>query len=434
MLSLNSAFEEELYVQYLRNPESVSNEWRKYFDSINNKSVSYVEQPRQYVESEKPKKISEPVTKPAQEIKSNYEQLNSLQAKVAENMELSLEIPTATSVRTIPVKALDENRRIINKYLIKQKRPKVSFTHLLAWAIVKAIMKYPQMNYSYQSVDGKPYRVKNESVNIGFAVDLTRNDGSRLLLVPNIKDSQKFNFSDFIRAFDVILNKARNNKLELDDLVGTTVTITNPGMIGTTFSSPRLMKNQGLIVATGSIDYPVEFQAVRPEALTQLAVSKVVTVTSTYDHRVIQGAESAEFLAYINKLLLGEEHFYDQIFANLKIPFEPIRWALDRNMSDIYGYSQTEELIEKGAHVVLMINSYRVRGHLLASTNPLGLASYYYPELDPAYYGFTIWDLDRKFHTDDAWGENNLPLRDIIELIRETYCGPIGVEIGRAHV
>ena len=326
------------------------------------------------------------------------------------------------------MKALDENRRIINNYQLKLKRPKISFTHILLWAIVRSLMKYPHLNDAFTLKDGKPYRIKRKSINVGLAVDITKSDGSRLLLVPNVKDAQDLHFSEFVNAFNDIIEKSRTNKLSLDDLAGTSITLTNPGMIGTTHSSPRLMKHQGMIIATGSIDYPIEFQAVRPEMLTDLAVSKVVTITNTYDHRIIQGAESAEFLAYLNKLLLGEKHFYDQIFASLKIPFEPVRWNVDASNGHGLRDSSKDEMVEKGAHVMLMINAYRVRGHLLASTNPLGFQSYYYPELDPAYYGFTIWDLDRYFHADDAWEKNNLPLREIIEMMRETYCGSIGVE------
>ncbi len=419
MINPNTAFEDELYFEYLKNPESVSPQWREYFGKTKQEITSRV------IESAKFKPE-------ASEIKLNegdiLEPMGSVSQKIALNMEESLTVPTATSIRTMPVKALDENRRIVNKYLSKMKRNKVSFTHILAWAIVKALVKYPHMNDTFTVVDGVPHRVKRKSINLGMAVDITKKDGTRLLLVPNIKNCQAMNFSEFIEAYDKVVYKTRNNKIELDDLAGTTISLTNPGMIGTTASSPRLMKGQGLIIATGSIDYPTEFQAVRPEILTTLAISKIVTMTNTYDHRIIQGAESAEFLNYLSKLLIGEFKFYDQIFASLKIPFEPIRWTTDNTIITRFGQVDEKEAIEKSAHVMLMINAYRVRGHLLASINPLGFESYYYPELDPAYYGFTIWDLDRVFHADDSWKSNEMPLREIIELLRDTYCGPIGIE------
>lgn len=444
MITLNNAFEEELYFQYLRDPKSVSPEWQRYFqDLYKNENVRQENlAPMTSLQSSPVNAFTQSVAddgiklNPEAKPKENYilrngeslELLSSIQTKIAINMEESLEIPTATSVRTIPVKVLDENRRIINKYLTKLKREKVSFTHILLWAIVRALVRFPKMNDAFTRVGDKNYRISRKSINIGLAVDIEKKDGTRLLLVPNVKDAQNLHFSEFIEKFNLIIEKSRTNKLDVDDLSGTTITLTNPGMIGTTFSSPRLMKGQGLIIGIGSIDYPTEFMAVRPELLTTFAVSKVITITSTYDHRIIQGAESAEFLAYLNRLLVGEDLFYDQIFVSLRIPFEPIRWSVDAGVNTQYGLFDVKESVEKGAHVMLMINAYRVRGHLLASTNPLGLATYYYPELDPAYYGFTIWDLDRIFHADDSWEKNNLPLRDIIELLRDTYCGAIGIE------
>jgi 2-oxoglutarate decarboxylase len=433
MINLNTAFEDEIYERYREDPLSVSPAWRDYFDKKNRDSAEYYDGSESNLISAAP--VKKKLEAGAQETNHIYidpgaelEQLSSIQSRIADNMQQSTEIPTATSMRAIPVKALDENRRIINRYLVKLKRQRVSFTHILAWATVKTLMKYPQMNSAYTVKEGIQYRIKRKAINIGFAVDIIKKDGTRLLLVPNVKNAQNMLFSGFIEAYDKIISKTRDNKLDVDDLAGTTVTLTNPGMIGTTGSSPRLMKGQGLIVATGSIDYPVEYQAVRPEILTSFAISKVVNITNTYDHRIIQGAESAEFLSYLSKLLLGENQFYDQLFASLKIPFEPIRWTKDNTIVNRFGQIDEKEAIEKAAHVMLMINAYRVRGHLLASVNPLGFESYYYPELDPAYYGFTIWDLDRIFHAEDTWESNNLPLRDIIEILRETYCGSSGIE------
>lgn len=422
MIDQNSAFIEQMYFEYLRNPQSVSQAWREYFENKH-------DTPPEIIKSN----VGEI---PKHEIPNSYipkegetlEALLSISAKIAGNMEESIQIPTATSVRAIPVKVLDENRRIINRFLEKVNRSKVSFTQIMAWAVVRALKKYPALNDAFASLDGKPYRIRKSSINFGFAVDITKKDGTRLLLVPNIKHSEKMSFSQFIEKYEELIAKAKSNKLDIDDLQETTITLTNPGMIGTTHSNPRLMKGQGTIIATGSIEYPAEFQAVRPEMLTTLAVSKVVTITNTYDHRIIQGAESAEFLAFINKLLLGKEQFYDQIFFSLGIPFEPVRWTSDLSKLPSNGMFADNDREEKGAHVMLLINAFRVRGHLLASINPLGLESYYYPELDPAYYGFTMWDFDRLFHADDTWQNNNLPLRDIIETLRETYCGHLGYE------
>lgn len=431
MIDLNSAYEAELYFKYLQNPNAVSEEWRRYFQNKYGAQLErFTDGPGLPPIPEKAQPRLSQLT--LKELKTTEEDelipIPSLQERIADNMEISLGVPTATSVRTIPVKALDENRRLINNYLGKLRRGKVSFTHLVTWAIIKALRKFPHFNDTFIRADGRSYRLHRKSINLGFAVDLTRKDGSRMLLVPNLKDVGKIHFDEFVQKYDDLIVRARTGKLSVEELQNTTISITNPGMIGTTMSNPRLMQGQSLILAIGSIDYPTEYKAVRPEVLTTLAISKVVTITNTYDHRIIQGAESAEFLSYIQELLLGGEQFYDSIFAVLHIPFEPIRWESDTTPINQFGRIDEQELIEKSAHVELMINAYRVRGHLLASTNPLGYSSFYYPELNPSHYGFTIWDLDRIFHAEDLWEKNNLPLRDIIERLRDTYCGNIGYE------
>lgn len=235
--------------------------------------------------------------------------LSGISAKIAANMSNSLHVPTATSFRVLPVKALEENRNLINRYHERNLKRKVSYTHILAWAIVKGLVKYPHMNDAFTMKDGIPHSIKHASINIGLAIDITRKDGMRMLVVPSIKHAQNLSFSEFCSEYDSLISKARNNKLSVDEMTGATVSLTNPGTIGTISSVPRLMEGQGLIIAAGSIDYPAEFQAVMPDVLSTLAISKVVTVTSTYDHRIIQGAESGEFLAYLHKLMIGEEYF-----------------------------------------------------------------------------------------------------------------------------
>jgi 2-oxoglutarate decarboxylase len=435
MINLNEAFEDELYFKYLRDPDSVSPEWQEYFEKVHGKSVFPLQSPKTFqqrnIYSQSQSNVKDSIKRENSDDKlKDYEELEELskvQAEYSIQLEDSLSIPSASSSRTIPVKALDENKRIINRYQKILKRKNVTFTHILAWAIVKSLIKFPNMNDSYAEIEGKPYRIVRNSLNVGLAIDITKNDGTRLLLVPNVKNVENMDFKEFFHEFQNLIEKTRNFALKQEDLEGTSVTLTNPGMIGTTFSLPKLLKGQGAIISTGLIDYPAEFKAVNESIKADFALSKVVTITNTYDHRIIQGAESAEFLAYLNKLLIGEERFYDQIFYSLNVPFEPVRWSDDNSKYNSY-YSGNEEKIEKGAHVMQMINAYRVRGHLLANTNPLGFDIYYYPELDPAYYGFTIWDLDRVFHADDKWHNNNLQLRDIIELLRESYCGTIGYE------
>ncbi|MFA7625814.1 MAG: multifunctional oxoglutarate decarboxylase/oxoglutarate dehydrogenase thiamine pyrophosphate-binding subunit/dihydrolipoyllysine-residue succinyltransferase subunit [Candidatus Kapaibacterium sp.] len=436
MINLNSAFEDELYFNYLKDPDSVSPEWKQYFERVHGKSVFVInDKPVPATNNYGVNEVTVPITKSTISSPSvhginnvhDWDGFSENETQHIKSMYDSLDIPSASSTRTMAVKALDENRRIINRYHQKLKKSKVSFTHLLAWSVMKSLMKFPRLNDSFEIKGNKAVRVLKQNINVGLAIDLVSKDGKRILVIPSIKNAQLLSFYDFVLAFDEILFKARNGNLEYSDLTDTTITLMNPGMIGTSLSNPRLFRGQGLVVSAGNIDYPTEFQAVRPDVLTKLAVSKVVTITGTYDHRIIQGAESAEFLAYMNRLLLGDDQFYEQIFYSLRIPFEPIKWQKDFS-SEKFSFIPGNDDIEKGAHVMQMINAYRVRGHLLASVNPLGFETYYYPELDPAYYGFTIWDLDRRFHADDTWENNNMPLRDIIELLRETYCGSTGIE------
>ena len=347
--------------------------------------------------------------------------LRGVAARIAENMERSLEVPTATSVRTMPAKLLEENRRIINRYLASRRGGKVSFTHLIGWAILKALEAHPAMNASYQEIDGDPHAIHHKHVNFGLAVDVERS-GNRILVVPNIKEADRLDFEGFFGAYEDLIRRVRSNDLKLDDFADTTVTLTNPGTVGTSQSVPRLMQGQGLIVGTGAITYPTEYEAADPKVLAQLGVSKLITITSTYDHRVIQGAESGQFLSVIHDLLLGEDRFYDEIFSSLKIPYEAARWSRDRAADD------TDEYLEKQSRVIQLINMYRVRGHLLAELNPIGWEVLSHPELDLSHYGLTVWDLDRNFVTDGLPGPRKQPLRQIIDTLRDAYCRTVGVE------
>ena len=231
--------------------------------------------------------------------------------KIVENMEASLGVPTATSNRHVPVKLLEENRAIINEYLKKQSGGKASYTHLIAFAILRALEKFPRMNDGFVMSDGAPARVSERPVNLGLAIDLEKKDGTRTLLVPNIKNAGALDFAEFLKAYDDIIKRARGGKLGIPDFQETTVSLTNPGTIGTVSSTPRLMAGQSLIVATGAIEFPAEYSAMAPEALSQLGISKVINISSTYDHRIVQGAESGAFLALVHALLVGEHDFYD---------------------------------------------------------------------------------------------------------------------------
>ena len=348
--------------------------------------------------------------------------------KIVENMETSLSVPTATSNRLIPVKVLEENRLTINSFLKERGRPKTSYTHFVAYAILRALEKFPQLNDGFAVVDAGPARVRRTSINLGLAIDLQKKDGSRTLLVPNVKNANLMRFTQFIEAYDDVVKRAREGKLAVADFQETTVSLTNPGTIGTVSSAPRLMSGQSLIVATGAIEYPAEFQAMAPEALSQLGISKVFNVSSTYDHRIVQGAESGAFLAYMHELLTGKHNFYEEIFRDLGIAYQPMRWSVDRNPA-LLGADHTRAQIEKQARVLELINSYRVRGHLIADIDPLNaLPVQYHPELDIETYGLTIWDLDRVFITGGLGGKESATLREIIEILRRAYCGKVGTE------
>ncbi|MDQ3818687.1 MAG: 2-oxo acid dehydrogenase subunit E2, partial [Acidobacteriota bacterium] len=348
--------------------------------------------------------------------------------KIVENMEASLSVPTATSNRRIPVKVLDENRRIINKHLQETGRGKASYTHIVAWAIVRALEEFPQLNDGFEVVNGQPSRLRRESVNLGVAIDIAKRDGSRTLLVPNIKNANSMRFPEFLAAYDDVVRRAREGKLQIPDFQGTTISLTNPGTIGTVASTPRLMAGQSVIIATGAIEYPAEYQAMAAEALSQLGISKAMTISSTYDHRIIQGAESGAFLARVHELLTGEHDFYDDIFADLEIAHTPLRWATDNNPA-LFGGDTVRAQITKQARVLELINSYRVRGHLIADIDPLhAMPLHHHPELDIETYGLTIWDLDREFITGGLGGKESATLREILEILRRAYCGKVGIE------
>ena len=359
--------------------------------------------------------------------------LRGASARIVTNMEASLEVPTATSFRQVPAKLLEVNRKIINGHLGRKLSGKVSFTHLIGYAVVRAIAdSMPAMNNTYTTDDdGKPVLVKNPHVGLGIAIDLEKADGSRTLMVPSIKAADTLDFRQFVDAYQDLIVKARDGKLGVDDFAGTTVSLTNPGTIGTLQSVPRLMPGQGLIVGVGSIAFPTEFQAADPSKLAELGVSKVITVTSTYDHRIIQGAESGMFLKKVHELLLGEDDFYVDVFRSLDVPYEAVKWRRDVNPLD-----RETGLLEKQAKVNQLINMHRVRGHLIADLDPLQVKEpKMHPELDPATYGLTIWDLDREFLTGSdsgiyaqVGGQNRMPLGDLLGVLRDAYCRTVGVE------
>jgi len=349
------------------------------------------------------------------------EKLKGTSARVVTNMEASLEIPTATSVRAVPAKLMVDNRIVINNHLARGRGGKVSFTHIVGFAIVRALREIPDMNVSYTTTEDKPAIARHQQVGLGLAIDLAKEDGSRQLLVPCIKNADTMDFAAFWSAYEDLIRKARAGKLTVEDFQGTTASLTNPGTIGTVHSVPRLMPGQGLIVGVGAMDYPAEWQGASEDALARNAVSKIMTFTSTYDHRVIQGAQSGDFLRRVHQLLLGEDGFYDDIFRALQIPYEPIRWAQDLATSH-------DSDLDKTARVQEMIHAFRVRGHLLADIDPLEYHQRSHPDLDIENHGLTLWDLDREFATGGFGGQQFAKLRDILGTLRDAYCRTVGIE------
>ncbi|WP_454295630.1 multifunctional oxoglutarate decarboxylase/oxoglutarate dehydrogenase thiamine pyrophosphate-binding subunit/dihydrolipoyllysine-residue succinyltransferase subunit [Salana multivorans] len=347
-------------------------------------------------------------------------------ARVVANMETSLGVPTATSVRAIPAKLLWDNRIVVNNHLARTRGGKVSFTHLIGYAVVEALTEMPEMNARYTEVDGKPAVDHPEHVGFGLAIDLAKPDGTRQLLVPSIKEAETLNFQQFWASYEDLVKKARGGKLTADDFAGTTISLTNPGTIGTVHSVPRLMQGQGAIIGVGAMDYPAEFQGASPETLASMGISKVLTLTSTYDHRIIQGAQSGDFLRIVHTKLLGEDGFYDRVFAALRVPYEPVRWQTDI-------VEDAESALGKPARIAELIHAYRSRGHLMADTDPLAYRQRRHPDLDVINHSLSLWDLDRTFPTGGFGGTPRATLRDILARLRNAYCRTIGSEYMHLH-
>ena len=441
---VNADYVLELLDRYRSDPALVDAEWRDHFDALTGAEGAALPPPPSAPpaapappktapapEAAKAPGDASPPAPPAAPVLADPERrpIRGAALQIAQNMKASLEVPTATSQRQVAIKLLEENRRLANEYRAASDQGKLSFTHLVAFAVLRALKDFPALNDAFDGSGGTPERIVRPAVNFGLAVDVERRDGTRTLLVPNVKGASEMGFSAFVGAMDDVIARARSGKLALSDFQGTTVSLTNPGPMGTTSSIARLMPGQGLIVATGAIDYPPGFSAMAPEAISNLGVSKVMTLSCTYDHRIIQGAESGLFLGRIEALLLGEHSFYEELFADLEIPYRPFHWAVDRNPG--LGSADVSRLreIENQARVLELINAYRVRGHLIADIDPLRASPVrHVPELDLETHGLTIWDLDREFITGGLGGAETLPLRSILEIMRRSYCGKVGVE------
>lgn len=419
----NTWFVEYLFKQYKDNPEEVPEQWKHFFGGTPAKKEEQISAKQQVQSAVAADKIMLP--QPGKDDEVNV--IAGSAQRILDNMNSSLSIPVATSQRIIAVKLLEENRTLLNRELNKRGAGKISFTHLIAWAIIQAAKRIPAMNNAFTVIEDKPRLIKRKQINLGLAIDIEKKDGSRSLVVPNIKECEKLNFKEFVDNYNDIVKRTRTGQIDPAEFFGTTITLTNPGTIGTVSSIPRLMVGQSTIIATGSIQYPVEYEAMSPETISALGISKVMNITSTYDHRIIQGAESGLFLKEISNLLLGEDDFYKNIFDAYRIANLPLKWKTDYSPGAFSRNGNMEE-IEKQARILQMINMYRVRGHLIANLDPLGKQNNYHPELDPSNYKLTIWDYDREFIAGGYGGIRTAPLREILDMVQKTYCDKIGVE------
>ncbi len=421
VFGVNAAYAEKVYGDYLASPDSVPAEWRQWFESV----LPPEQRVTRAAVSARPAPAAS--SSPSDAGSTGLHPLTGVAGRIVKNMTESLGVPTATSVREVPVKVLEENRHAINRHQQGLHLPKVSFTHLIAFAMLQAMKRVPAMAGAFVEQDGKPFRRADAVWNLGIAIDLPGKDGRRNLVVPNVKDAGSLDFAAFLAAYGKKVEQARAGTLGPDDFAGTTCTLTNPGTIGTQSSLPRLMSGQAFILATGAIAPPSAFQGAALETLTELGVSRVMTLTSTYDHRVIQGAESGLFLDWMHRLLLGEERFYESVFRSLKVPYRPVQNSVDRRPP--LGSSLREaENLERAAGLMTYIRSYRVRGHVLADLDPLSFEPKDWPELDMSTYGLTIWDKERTFFADGVLKKPFATLREIQEVLHLTYCRHVGAE------
>jgi multifunctional 2-oxoglutarate metabolism enzyme len=356
---------------------------------------------------------------------------------LAEAMNESRQMPTATSFRTLPVDTLDAKRKAINAAL-SERGMKVSFTHLIAWAIVGAAREWPAMARTYSEAEGKPHVVENEHVNLGIAVDVERR-GQRSLMVPCIKAAETLDFADFHAYYEELITKTRENALTADDFQGTNISLTNPGGLGTVASVPRLMSGQGTIVATGSIAYPVEWAHAPPDKLKALGVSKVMTMTSTYDHRVIQGAESGSFLRRVDQLLQGSDGFYESVAEALQVPSAPVATATPASASapplgapaaaPAMAPEPGAELLQAVQAATSLLKAYRTHGHLAARVNPLGPEPKGDPALEPENVNLTPELMGRIPASILRIGVEGETLLEALPRMREAYCGTIAYQV-----
>ncbi len=421
----NAAFVQVMYEQYLRDPASVGEEWRKLFDNGKSADLPIIPTSREDVaglgtrdsglggsaaavpspESRAPSPGLTPITGPA--------------ARLAQNMADSLSVPTATSFRDITVDVLDGRRKDLNARLAASGK-KISYTHLVGFAIVRAAREYPVMTHAFQEVEGKPHRLDPHGINLGLAVDVEKKDGSRALVVPVIKHAEALDFATFHATYETLVEKARTNRLLPDDYAGATITLTNPGTLGTVASVPRLMKGQGSIIATG--------------AIRQVGAARIMTLTSTYDHRIIQGAESGMFLRKLDSLLQGEDRFYEQVAETLAITGLGARdsglgTTTARALPSPESRAPSPDELKHVAAAMALVKAFRNFGHMAARLDPLGSDPPGDPSLDPGPLALTP-DIMARIPAELL--RIYVPGRTLAEAyprLQETYCGTISYEV-----
>ncbi|HEU4829860.1 MAG TPA: multifunctional oxoglutarate decarboxylase/oxoglutarate dehydrogenase thiamine pyrophosphate-binding subunit/dihydrolipoyllysine-residue succinyltransferase subunit [Gemmatimonadales bacterium] len=396
----NAGFAQAMYEEFLKNPQSVGEGWRRLFESGVVGEVPPAQAPSANGSSKRDGAQAERAT-PAARPAPTGEPIKGPAARLVQNMNESLTVPTATSFRELPVARLEAARKSLNSALQAAGRDtKVSFTHLIAYAIVQATKQLPVMGHTLVMHDGVPHRLTPDGVNLGLAVDVTRKDGSRGLVVPVIKHAETMDFAAFHAAYESLVEKSRTSKLMPDDFAGATMSLTNPGGLGTVASVPRLMAGQGSIIAVGAIGYPPEFAAAPPERIRELGLSKVMTVTSTYDHRVIQGAESGQFLGVLDGLLQGKDGFYESVAEQMGVAGTVTGGAVSTLTTpaaapaaavapaESAGAASSASLAHVAAAMAL-IKAFRTHGHLAAHLDPLGTEPVGDPALDAAALGLT---------------------------------------------
>jgi len=442
----NAGFAQVLYEDWLRDPNTVSPEWRSVFESgrVGERPAGGNGDRRGAAPPVAPSGSAAPATPASVTPAASAPTAAGLlpikgpAARLVQNMTESLTVPTATTFREIAVAALEEARARLNAELKRTGRTeKLSFTHFIAWALVQALKAHPDMAHAFRVVDGVPHRVVPDGIHLGLAVDVTRKDGSRGLVVPVLKHAEAMSYAEFHAAYDDIVEKARTNKLLPDDFAGATVSLTNPGGLGTVASVPRLMAGQGTIIAVGALGYPPEFATTSPERIRELGVSKVMMLTSTYDHRIIQGAESGSFLRTVEQLLQGAPGFYEGVVDAFGLTGSrsagPSGVGAGEQPGLAAGTAQPPVLPtapqEQVADAMSLVDALRTHGHLAARLDPLGSDPPGDPALDPASVGLTDAEMrliPARVLRVAVPGET---LADALPNLQATYCGTIAYEV-----